>query len=420
MVRSEIYTIWKNDYKNYVTNIENFIKENRKITEFTKEEIKILLDMNIYSYLFANKIVKNQLEILYRMLEEHEYLEMLEEGHYLKEEMFQLLIKHYDERKNMLIKLKDNCYWYNYFEKYFEEFVEQKIMRNEKDFFEFLPWSRRWNILLEKQEEPYYKMVTKDFLQKKENIEEAFKNLNYVYFTNLFHALKILKQSPYFEEVFEKNKQTFYKTWLKLEKITKENEDLFQTIILIIEDGLKLAKKNITDIEYFRSGSICKTYKVGDFVIKVGKKWFQEKIPNDEALLYPVCRKYIRELDIAIIISYYGETENLYNEDAYQLFKEIRNRGNNWIDVKKENIVRLLQDNNSYGFEVEPETIGFVGKTKEKKKKGEIVICDLEALYKEDEVPWATIEDTFNSVILDEHKMYESRYQRERKLTGMK
>jgi len=126
-------------------------------------------------------------------------------------------------------------------------------------------------------------------------------------------------------------------------------------------------------------------FEVGDYVIKIGDKRVTNVIINDADLLYPICRKYIEELDLFIEVAYLGDIKEIPEEEVYKLYERKRQEGKIWIDPKKENIVRLRKDNGDYPFEVNPETIGFIGESKETRKRGDYVICDTDLLYKEDQ-----------------------------------
>ena len=101
-------------------------------------------------------------------------------------------------------------------------------------------------------------------------------------------------------------------------------------------------------------------------------------------------------------------------EDVYQIFKAIREEGRCWIDAKTENVVRLTKENGSYPFEVDPETIGFIGEMpKSKKTINECVICDTDLLYDEKNVPWELINEECSKKVLEDYQKLEERYQQE-------
>lgn len=309
----------------------------------------------------------------------------------ITEETFLCVLINYEKQKDVLKSLAkiENEKLKFLFLKYIELIFMIKQKNNENNYFEFLTWEQISYLLLEYTSEKFYRKMKEDFLKNKDYIEYFFHHLDLVKDEDLFRYLNALKDSPYFEEIFLKNKEKFYEKWINRE--VKE-KDLLNTIIIIVEDALRKAEKKLTDVIYLDKGTQKITYKVGDYIIQFGKEGFCKTIPNDSNVLYPMCRKYMEELNLSITITSLGERNNISMEDVKDVYKRVREEKHVWLDAKKDNLVKLLKDNNSYGFIVEPYTIGFVGEnTAQERKQGECVICDLDLLHQEENLPIETL-----------------------------
>ena len=88
-----------------------------------------------------------------------------------------------------------------------------------------------------------------------------------------------------------------------------------------------------------------------------------------------------------------GLTEEEANEELYKVYKEMRARGVICVDIKANNVGRLVKDNRvNYkigrnDLEIEDETIDMYGRDNNEvvQKKGELVIFDTDYIYTEKE-----------------------------------
>ena len=120
-----------------------------------------------------------------------------------------------------------------------------------------------------------------------------------------------------------------------------------------------------------------------------------------------------------IEISEYIQPDNLItDEDAYLIYKELRDDGIIWLDAKRENLGRLEKDNIAYFNEplyVKNETVGYISETLRQDKplqKGELVIIDTDYLYRENDFDVTLLDRRVNT---DFYQICEQRYQEEKR-----
>ena len=117
-------------------------------------------------------------------------------------------------------------------------------------------------------------------------------------------------------------------------------------------------------------------------------------------------------------ISEYVQTDNsITDEDAYLIYKELRNDGIIWIDAKRENLGRLEKDNIAHFNEplyVRNETVGYIPETLHKDEplsKGSLVIIDTDFLFRENDFDVTHLDSRINT---DFYRVCEQRYQEEK------
>ncbi len=419
MEHSSLYYNWLKNEKYALKNIRKFILNKGKITSFTKIDLFCFLKTKYQSYI-EKYLLKENIDYLFSVFNDDEMKKYMKESKIVTEDLFLETIKRLPERKNLLKMLSKEEDFHDLFFIHLETVLKKITDLQEPNILEYILPETLCLILLNPNKSYYYKIILKEVISSEFYMEEIFKNIN----IETIKTLKYLKDSPYYEKTYLKYKEQLlaiildnYYFRMALKKAQNDNqEDIIKTIFIIIEDITRLAQKDIYDIKYFNRGSYSIVYKIGQYIIKIGKERIQNEIPLDIDMLYPICRKYIKELNLFIEITTLGQNEEITMEDVYQLFKRKREEGKCWIDAKEENVVKLIQDNGSYPFTVEPETIGFIGeKKKEQKKRGECVICDTDLLYEENKVPWDIIKHTCSSAVIKNYNKLEDRYQKEKK-----
>lgn len=187
---------------------------------------------------------------------------------------------------------------------------------------------------------------------------------------------------------------------------------------MIFEEIAQNEMADVSDVEYIGKGDHSNVYKLGNKVIKLGERRLTNKIPYHRRILQPLLRRKIKNKDLYIEISEYVESDiSITDEDAYLIYKELRNDGIIWLDAKRENLGRLRKNNIIHFKEplyVEKESIGYIKETlkeEEPLNKGDLVIIDTDYLFIEKDFHEDEIDSNIN---LDFYKANELRYQKEK------
>lgn len=214
---------------------------------------------------------------------------------------------------------------------------------------------------------------------------------------------------------------------LIVNKMTKVNHKFIDSTILfglttIVDEIANNENVDISDIEYIATGTFTDVYKLGNKVIKFGKNRLTDKIPYHKRILQPLIRRKVSSgiNDLYIEISEYVQTDNsITDDDAYLIYKELRNDGIIWIDAKRENLGRLEKDNIAHFNEplyVKNETVGFIPKTLYEDKplrNGDLVIIDTDFLFREEDFDVTHLDSRINT---DFYRVCEQRYQEEKNI----
>lgn len=231
------------------------------------------------------------------------------------------------------------------------------------------------------------------------------------------NLLKKLKQlaSDKFEKIHS----------LIVSNMTKVNHKFIDSTILfglttIVDEIANNENVDISDIEYITTGAFTDVYKLGNTVIKFGKNRLTDKIPYHKRILQPLIRRKVSSgiNDLYIEISEYVQTDNsITDDDAYLIYKELRNDGIIWIDAKRENLGRLEKNNIAHFNEplyVKNETVGYIPETlygNEPLQKGDLVIIDTDFLFREDDFDVTHLDSRINTEF---YRVCEQRYQEEK------
>ena len=206
-------------------------------------------------------------------------------------------------------------------------------------------------------------------------------------------------------------------------KLTGKKEEILddntvQALTMIFEEIAQNEMVDVSDVEYIGRGDYSNVYKLGNKVIKLGVMRLTNKIPYHRRILQPLLRRKIKNKDLYIEIAEYVERDtSITDEDAYSIYKELRDDGIIWLDAKKENVGRLKKNNIIHFKEplyVEKESIGYIKeplKEEEPLNKGDLVIIDTDYLFIEKDFHEDEIDSNIN---LDFYKANELRYQKEK------
>ena len=263
-------------------------------------------------------------------------------------------------------------------------------------------------------------MVREYLVNNFENIINATQNREMIYLINM------VKKLPEGRELLNANKDLiilkFVSGLIPIETIKEEKLENYLTIA--INEILEEEGKEVGDIEEYGNGSRTKVYKIGNKIIKTGVSRWDDTVCYHKRILKPLlnvklCKQNsIGEL-LHLEITELADIKNISEDEVYLVYKELREDGIIWADAKRTNLGRLIRPNVAYfkGIsEVSYKTMGFreeVPEGEEPLGTGELVIIDLDQIYREEEFMMSIESDRVESQMFFE-STYESRYQKEK------
>lgn len=205
------------------------------------------------------------------------------------------------------------------------------------------------------------------------------------------------------------------------QKVSDKEKNIYaKTLNYVIRETLDETHTDYTDIRYLDEGVFSQVYQIGDKVLKIGSELHKYKIPNHRRLLQPLIRANYTLEDGTVFSSFqlfplgdtYFSSEEKTDDKLYEVYKDCRKDGIILLDIKWENLCKLLSDNvttwRGKRVEISPDSVGLEGEEKGSSlKKGDIVYDDLDLIYRENDpdIPWVKMSD--------ECKELEERYQNE-------
>lgn len=273
------------------------------------------------------------------------------------------------------------------------------------------------------------------------NIDNSkFRNLQDDIIKNLSEAdLVIYIQSAKGNEGFDKNWDVSELTrqLFKNNKEVTNDEILQQMIAKLIEELCTHENLEIEDIKYGGSGFYSFNIKIGDYILKLGDDRRTEYIPNDKRIIKPLLRQQTNIenkkdvpnmfLEIQNVVDtswYYDLEENEIKEQLYIIYKELRDRGIIWTDIKPQNVGKLLKPNKE-NFEIK--VLNENGEIEKKELQssnyavsaigdmpdeilniGELVIIDTDYIYRKDQNKYKSPKGSY-------YEEFEKRYNKEPK-----
>lgn len=206
----------------------------------------------------------------------------------------------------------------------------------------------------------------------------------------------------------------------------------YEVVGMLIEDIMKHENVLYNEIKKAGKGASSCNLKIGGYILKIGRTRSTPKMINHHRILQPVIRREIptENGEEKLFIEVQNEVEADWQKKIkaeevmkvmYQIYKEIREAGLVWTDVRISNVGRLKKPN-KVNFktkthegekEIEPdeEATGLKGKTKKILQAGEYVIIDTEHIYEENEFE----KEGLKNVLFEQYyENFEKRYQREK------
>lgn len=203
----------------------------------------------------------------------------------------------------------------------------------------------------------------------------------------------------------------------------KWDKKFLDSLTMIINEIAQNEETDLSNLKYVNSGSFSNVYRIGNKVIKFGKTRVTDNIPYHRRVLQPLLRRWVDTGDgnLYIEISEYIKQNDidLEEDEIYQVYKELRNDGIIWADVRKANLGRLEKDNIAYfntELNVKNESVGYIPKTIKKDKplqEGDLVIIDTDLLFGEEEFSEELLENM--GINLYYYQKFEGRYQKEKR-----
>ena len=190
-----------------------------------------------------------------------------------------------------------------------------------------------------------------------------------------------------------------------------KDEDILPFLDRFIYELKENEKIHYHDIEFINEGGFSAAYKIGDKVLKIGKRRVTFNIRNNKRFLQPLYRNEIKSKKdnsflFCIEATEFVDTKNISENDVYKIFKELRDNHIIWTDPDPSGLGRLLKDNKVYfnGIDyVSMQGTKYLTDANYTLKKGDIVISDNDMLFDEDD------EDYLN-YCSDAFYSYEQRY----------
>ena len=232
-------------------------------------------------------------------------------------------------------------------------------------------------------------------------------------------------------DIIEENYGEILNTIFSHNEYLSNNPAVLDRIKDLISKIAEQENVTLSDIEDAGSGQYSDCMKIGTTILKFGKNRILEDLPVHRRILQPKFRinipqNYNEQIDqgtlkpddlIAIECQDEVDTkwdenmpDNQKNEFLYSIYKDLRNSGFIWTDIKPENVGRLLKPNiinytvtDSNGEAVQAQTSLPVG---------EFVIFDTDRIYEKDKLP------EFKNVGLlhsPSYEQFEERYNNEQK-----
>lgn len=223
------------------------------------------------------------------------------------------------------------------------------------------------------------------------------------------------------EKSADKEKSTDEESVFDQKNVNNKEINIYaKTLSYVIRETLDETHTDYTDIKYIDEGVFSQVYQIGNKVLKVGSELHKYNIPNHRRLLQPLIRanytlgngKVFSSFQLLPLGDTYFSKEEKTDDKLYEIYKECRKDGIVLLDIKWENVCKLLSDNvttwKGKKVNISPASVGLEGEMKGTPlKKGDIVYSDLDFVYKENDpsIPWIKMSD--------ECKVFEDRYQKE-------
>lgn len=166
------------------------------------------------------------------------------------------------------------------------------------------------------------------------------------------------------------------------------NSDIgYQFLKELVSELVQVEQIKYSEIEFIDSGSASSVYQIGTKVLKIGLKRNNFNIKNHKLFLKPLIRREIysnNQFVFCIEVTDRVDTSNITEEDAYIIYRQLRDEGYVWTDASPSNVGRLIRINkaNFNGItRVDKANTGYLDDNFEVLKPGNLVLLDNEYIY---------------------------------------
>lgn len=223
-------------------------------------------------------------------------------------------------------------------------------------------------------------------------------NIRFLYCLKFKNISKEIRES--LNDKIKRYKEEYIRLFiLKIQKNYWFDYNMAYILEQLFQEILDHEQKDWIDIDYIDSGGYSHVYKIGSKILKVGKERESYEIPYDKRILQPLIRVNLSDLSSTNkgtieVCEKVERNIEIDEEELYDLYKELRDRGIIWTDVKKKNVGRLLKENKRHWNKQLGNPKKAVGYMEDEEfnleedhlKKGEIVILDTDFIYYENDL----------------------------------
>ncbi len=254
--------------------------------------------------------------------------------------------------------------------------------------------------LISKSEKEREKFLTEKIPQIIEQINED----------NIHDYLKLKSQDRVIREKLNqkiiKNKRKYIEDYI-LGRVNQDyvylDDVMIDLLEKIIEEILEHENLDWIDINYRISGGYSSIFEIGSKILKIGEKRETYRIPYDKRILQPLIRINLSDLSsdnigTIEVCEKVLTKEDISDEELYQIYRELRERGKIWADIKAENVGILLKENKRHwdkNLADSKRALGymedeFFNEEDEVLPAGEYIIIDSDYIYNESNkcIPW--------------------------------
>ena len=275
------------------------------------------------------------------------------------------------------------------------------------------------NILIENKVNIYYNAIE----YKGNNKQFIYDNLSYFMQNaqNLYSLMNFVEEdaealSKVKEYIDNHPEQAINSIFCETDNLLRITDPTLREMIrLLVIEIMENENAKFSDITY-SGGGFSRVILIGDKVIKTGNKRATKEIPNNPYIIAPLLRQEVKLEDGSAFIEVTERVDTSNppsHEELYQLYKNLRDLGLIWTDIKGTNVGRLKKENIiHWKEELAPseEVLGLQPKRGDKVLNvGDLVILDADFIYDEND---PNINYTNQKEL---NKQFEERYQKEKK-----